>query len=99
VTHSQASVTKRLMAQQRRVAQQPAPEVSSARYRAGGVKSHRDRLGLSALNFGKLVGVSGLTIYSWESGKSKLRAAQVAQLAAVRKLDKRAAIKRLELLQ
>lgn len=69
-----------------------------ARYRAGVVKSHRDRLGLSALNFGKLVGVTGLTIHNWENGKSRPRAAQVAKLAAVRKLGRRDAMKRPELL-
>lgn len=34
------------------------------------VKAERDRLGLSAANYGKLVGVSMLTVYNWEKGKS-----------------------------
>lgn len=64
--------------EKRRVAQAPAPEeADGVRFRADGLKSHRARLGLSAENFGKLVGVSGLTIYNWEAGKSKPRKAQL----------------------
>ena len=66
------------------------------RFRADGIKSHRTRLGLSALDFGKLVGVSGLTIYNWESGKTKPRHSQLPKIARVRGLGKRAALKRLQ---
>jgi DNA-binding transcriptional regulator YiaG len=59
----------------------------------------RARLGLSAKDFGRLVGVAGLTIYSWESGKSRPRQKQLAGLAAVRHLGKREAGKRLEMLR
>src|ERR1035437_4222306 len=39
------------------------PEVlEKGRFRAMGVKAHRRKLGLSAEDYGKLVGVSGLTI-------------------------------------
>ena len=33
------------------------------------LKAHRERLGLSAERYGKLIGVSGLTIYHWERGQ------------------------------
>ena len=63
------------------------------------VKADRQRLGLSAKNYGALVGVSSLTIYSWESGKSKPRAERLAAWAEIRGIGKREAQRRLELLQ
>jgi DNA-binding transcriptional regulator YiaG len=39
---------------------------------------------------GLLLGVSAQTIYNWEAEKSRPRQAQVAAIAAVRKLGKRA---------
>ncbi len=39
-----------------------------------------------------------MTIYNWESGNSRPRPEQLAALVAVRKLGKREAIKKLELL-
>jgi len=62
------------------------------------VKAQRQRLELSAADYGKLVGVSALTVYNWESGKSKPRKGPLAALAAVRNLKKREALKRLEVL-
>ena len=76
----------------------PAELADGARFSPGWVKAHRDRLGLSAADYAVLVGVSGLTIYNWEGGKSRPREQQLAALAAVRKLGKREALKRLELL-
>src|ERR1035437_9614727 len=77
----------------------PPPEVlEKGRFRAMGVKAHRTKLGLSADLYGKLVGVSGLTIYNWESGKAKPRnKATVAKWLAVRGLGKREALQRLGL--
>ena len=63
------------------------------------VKADRQRLGLSAKDYGALVGVSSLTIYSWESGKSKPRAERLAAWAEVRGIGKREALRRLELLR
>ena len=86
--------------EQRRVASPPAlpQEAKGVRFSARSVKAQRARLGLSAKDFGGLVGVSALTIYSWESGKSRPRQKQLAGLAAVRRLGKREARKRLEML-
>ncbi|MGA0570049.1 helix-turn-helix domain-containing protein [Variovorax sp. VNK109] len=63
----------------------------SLRFRQEGLSAHRKRLGLSAADFGKLVGVSAQTIYNWEAGESKPRAKQLITLAAVRKMGKREA--------
>ena len=65
------------------------------RFSARSVKAQRSRLGLSGADYGKLVGVSGLTIYNWEHGASRPRQAQLAALAAVRGIGKRKALKRL----
>ena len=51
---------------------------------------------MSAADYAELVGVSGLTIYNWEKGKSRPRAAQLEAWGEVRNLGKREAWKRLE---
>lgn len=84
--------------EKKRVASQPVPqEVGDVRFRADGLRSHRAKLGLSTDNYGRLAGVSGMSIQRWESGKVRPRKAQVAMLAAVRGIGKREAEKRLEL--
>ena len=70
----------------------------NVRFAPKGLKSLRARLGLSASDFGLLVGASGQSVYNWETGKSVPREAQQAALAAVRGLGKREAAKRLETL-
>ncbi|MDR6522164.1 XRE family transcriptional regulator [Variovorax gossypii] len=57
--------------------------------------SHRTKLGLSAAHYGQLVGVSGQTIFHWEQGKARPRAAQLEAIAAVRGIGKREAEERL----
>ena len=79
-------------------ANQEAAAADGMRFRMDGLKSHRARLGISAKDYGRLVGVSGLTIYHWEGGKAKPRRAQLAKLAGIRGMGKREAMKRLELL-
>ena len=101
---------KRLLSQQekdiknlrREMQQQPGGEsqtteepLESVRFSSRSVKAQRQRLGLSAVDYGRLGGVSGLTIYSWEHDKSRPRKAQFAALLAVRGIGKREAIKRL----
>jgi DNA-binding transcriptional regulator YiaG len=70
--------------------------IEKARLRIDGLKGHRARLGLSAKDYGKLMGVSGLTIYNWEAGKSKPRRSQLPRIVAVRGIGKREALRRLE---
>jgi DNA-binding transcriptional regulator YiaG len=85
--------------EKRRLSSAPQTEqADGARFSAKGLKSHRMRLGLSAKDFSLLVGVSELTIYNWEAGKSKPRNKQLASLVTVRSLGKREALRRLKLL-
>lgn len=70
-------------------------EAEGLRFRAAGMASNRKRLGLSAEDFGLLVGASGQSVYNWESGKAQPRAASLAAIAALRGVGKREAQKRL----
>lgn len=80
---------------------QTPPEADSStsiRFSPKWVKADRQRLGLSAKDYARLVGVSSLTIYNWENGKSKPNAERLAAWAEVRGIGKREARRRLELL-
>lgn len=66
------------------------------RFRAAGMASNRKRLGLSAEDFGLLVGASGQSVYHWEAGKSKPRPQNLAAIAALRGIGKREVAARLE---
>lgn len=69
------------------------------RFSAKGLASHRRRLGLSAHDFGLLVGASGQSVYKWESGEARPRNKHLAAIAAVRVLGKRGAARQVEALQ
>jgi len=66
------------------------------RFVAKGLRSQRSRLGLSAEDYGKLVGVSGQSVYNWEQGHSTPRSQQVEAIAALRSIGKREAVARLQ---
>jgi len=69
----------------------PEPGESSAaglRFRAKGMAANRKRLGLSAADFGVLVGATGQSVYAWESGKAKPRPESLAAIAALRGIGK-----------
>ena len=51
------------------------------------------------MNYAKLVGVSPITIYNWEQGKTRPQKAQLASLVAVRGIGKREALEKLEVLK
>ena len=65
------------------------------RFAAKGVVARRRSLGISAEDFGKLVGVTGHTVYKWEHGNARPRRAQLSALASVRRLTKTEALARL----
>jgi len=87
-------LAKGAQANQRRA--NPAPssestesEATGLRFRAKGMAANRQRLGLSAADFGLLVGATGQSIYAWESGKTKPRPQALAAIAALRGIGKR----------
>jgi DNA-binding transcriptional regulator YiaG len=67
------------------------------RFSANRLATQRKKLGLSAANFAALLGVSPLSIYKWESGKTRPRRAQLESIAAARNIGKREAMARLQL--
>jgi len=86
--------------ERQRIARPRAAEdkVEAARFSARSVRSQRNRLKLSAEEFARLLGVSAQTVYLWEHGKTRPRAAQLAGLVAVRTLGRREARERLKVL-
>lgn len=76
------------------VIEEPAKE--SIRFSAKGLASHRKRLGLSANDCGLLIGASGQSIYNWEAGTARPRAAHLSAIAALKGMGKKEAVARLE---
>lgn len=66
------------------------------RFRAAGMAANRKRLGLSAAQFGLLVGATGQSVYAWEAGKSRPRGKTLAAIASLRGIGKREVAKKLE---
>ena len=58
----------------------------------------RRRLGLTQVEFGRLLGVSGQAVLNWETkgGRVRMRSANLAALAGIQKIGKREARRRLE---
>lgn len=77
----------------------PAEEVepqTKIRFSAKSLAAQRRRLGLSAAALARLLGVSALSVYKWESGKTRPRARQIEAIAALRSMGKRDVAQRLE---
>ena len=71
-------------------------DAKDVRFTAKGLRSQRKRLGLSAAEYGRLVGITGHTVYSWEKGLSRPRKTQLPVLASIRQMGKREVHARLE---
>ena len=74
----------------------PSDTPRAKRFNSKGIVTHRTKLGISAADYGKLVGVTGQTIYKWERGTARPRESQLTALASIRGLGKREAVARLE---
>lgn len=73
-----------------KAAEQSEEEGGTAfRFRVAGFAALRKKLDISAAEMGKLLGVSGQSVYHWETGKTKPRASQLIAISAVRKMGKR----------
>lgn len=73
----------------RRRGRQPAP------YSAAAFAATRQRLGLTQAQMGRLLGVSPLSIYKWETGQVMPRAAPLAKIADLKKMGVREARRRI----
>jgi DNA-binding transcriptional regulator YiaG len=76
-------------------AQVETAESRQIRFSAKSLASQRRRLGLSAAALARLLGVSALSVYKWESGNTRPRAKQIEAIAGLRKLGRREAAQRL----
>jgi DNA-binding transcriptional regulator YiaG len=65
------------------------------RFVAKGLRSLRERLGLSAAGLARLLGVSMQSVYNWERKKTVPRRSQVAAIVALRAINKKEAHARL----
>ena len=74
----------------------PAVEENTARFQARGFRSLRQRLGLAGAKMAKLLGVSELSVYNWETGKATPRKESLDAIVGLRSLGKREAQARLE---
>ncbi len=73
----------------------PDELTGSFRFSASGLLAQRKRLGLSAAEAGRLLGVSDQSVYKWENGKTRPRASQFSAIAELRSLSKKQAAARL----
>jgi DNA-binding XRE family transcriptional regulator len=103
-----AKLKKQLLTQQRLIAAMrtkaavPVKQVPEdeniplgSRFSSRSVKAQRKRLRLSALQYGKLIGVSAQTVYLWERGKVRPGKAQFSNLIAARGMGRREAAQKL----
>lgn len=79
--------------------EQDREEGRQLRFSASRFAAQRAKLGLSAADFALLLGVSSLSVYKWEKGETRPRAAQLQAIAQARGLGKREAQARLDVLK
>ncbi|MCA0326274.1 MAG: helix-turn-helix domain-containing protein [Proteobacteria bacterium] len=97
-----SDLERQLKQARRQVAAAPAPGADAGdvgtprRFSAPRLAAHRAKLGLSAAIYGKLIGMSGATIYLWEQGRSRPNPEQLERLAALRAMGRRAIEDRLQ---
>ena len=65
-----------------------AEEGVKRRFSATRLVAHRQKTGLSAAQYGALVGVSGQSIYKYEQGKARPHAQTVRKLSELKELSK-----------
>jgi len=69
---------------------------SRMRFTAKGLRTLRQRLGLSAADLGKLLGVTAQSVYNWEGETSRPRQEQARAIVALRGIGKKEASARIE---
>lgn len=100
-----ADLEKGRKALERQVGAEAAPSKSTAngetpekslRFSAKRLRAQRKKIGFSAEDFARLLGVSAQSIYNWETGKATPRRQQLEAIASLRGIGKREALARLE---
>ncbi len=90
-----ALLSRKVLAAPAGAAPAPAAAGRKVRFAAKGLRAQRERLRLSAGDFGRLLGVSAQAVYNWERGSVRPRATQIAKIAGLRTIGKREAQARL----
>ena len=96
VLERQVALLARAARQQQAATSRNDSNEPKIRFVPKGLRSQRNRLGLSAADFGKLVGVSANSVYAWESGTTTPRKEQLTKIAGLRTVGKREAATRLK---
>lgn len=79
----------------KQVANTTSPAASvQVRFSAARLRALRQRLGLSAKDFGLIVGASAASVYKWEEETTRPRPRNIQAIAALRGLGKKAAAER-----
>jgi DNA-binding XRE family transcriptional regulator len=89
ITAVQSQLKRASKSASQRGPQNAPASASRHRFSAKGLASQRRRLGLSSEAVGKLIGVSGLSIYHWEGGKSRPREKYLPAIAALKSLARK----------
>ena len=74
---------------------QDTGDATPRRFSASRLAARRAKLKLSAADYGKLVGMSGATVYLWEKGQTRPPSAQVQALGALKHLSQKVIQERL----
>lgn len=86
---------RRVQSSRRGAAAAPVAPAGNLRFSGKGLAAQRKRLGISADACGKLLGVSGQSVYLWESGRARPSPKNLEGIAALRQLGRRAVADRL----
>ncbi|WP_218512047.1 DNA-binding transcriptional regulator [Variovorax sp. dw_308] len=65
-----------------------ASETVQRRFSAARLGAHRAKLGMSAASYGKLVGMSGASVYLWEKGEVRPSAEVIEALAKLKEMSR-----------
>ena len=76
--------------------QTDASPAKALRFSAKGLASNRKRLGLSAEQFGLLVGIGGQSIYNWEAGAARPRERFLMAITELKAISKKEVAARLQ---
>lgn len=89
ISELESALKKQATTTKNKIIERPKEKQSLLRFRVTGFANLRKKLGISAAQMGKLLGVSAQSVYHWETGKSKPRKSQLEAIAEVRKMGKK----------
>ncbi len=95
--YTRRSLDERIHDLEARIAELKGQAKAKSRFSPEAVLAERQRLDLTAAEYAELVGVSMITIYAWEHGRSRPRAEQLSHWLAACGISKDAAWKKLGL--